>query len=114
MRNEEFPEREPCAIMDLLRIIALKRLRDFWANHADAEQPLRAWYAEAEAARWNHPTDIKKRYVHASILGENRVVFNIGGNKYRLVVVVHYNTGTVYVRFVGTYAEYDRVQVEEV
>ena len=71
-----------------MRIIAKRTLREFWEKpeHRDAEQPLKAWYAEARNATWSTPADIKARYRHASIVGNNRVVFNIAGNKYRLVV----------------------------
>ena len=69
-----------------MRVIALSTLRTFWERHPDAEQPLRAWNAEAKKAEWQTPNDIKREYPFASIVGGNRVVFNIGGNKYRLVV----------------------------
>jgi mRNA interferase HigB len=92
-----------------MRIIAVKTLREFWERHADAEQPLKSWYKEAADTRWNEPNDIKRRYPSADILPENRVVFNIKGNTYRLIVKIHYNTGIVFIRFVGTHAEYDRV-----
>ena len=98
-----------------MRVIALKRLRQFWeSGHADAEQPLRAWYLEASQADWAGPHDIKARYAHASLLGANRVIFNIGGNKYRLITVVDYVRGGVLIRWVGTHAEYDRINAEEV
>ena len=70
---------------------------------------LQAWYAEASAAAWKTPAAIKSAYGSASILADNRVVFNICGNKYRLVVKVHYNTGFMFVRFIGTHAEYDGI-----
>jgi mRNA interferase HigB len=92
-----------------MRVIALKALRDFWLNHADAETALRAWCADAYKAYWSRPEDIKRTYRNASILPNNRVVFNIRGNTYRLVVSVSYATGIVYIRFIGTHAEYDRV-----
>ena len=98
----------------MMRIIALRTLREFWEKpeHRDAEQPLKAWYAEARHAMWRTPADIKDHYRHVSIVGDNRVVFNIAGNKYRLVVKFHYNTGTGFVRFIGTHVEYDRIDVE--
>jgi mRNA interferase HigB len=97
-----------------MRIIAKRTLREFWEQpaHRDAEQPLKAWHAEAKNATWRTPADIKAHYRHASIVGNNRVVFNIAGNKYRLVVKFHYNTGVGYVRFVGTHEEYDAIDVE--
>ena len=92
-----------------MRIIALRALREFWKKHPDAEVPLRAWYALASRAPWRNPSDIKAAYRNASFLANNRVVFNIKGNDYRLVVAVHYNRGLMFVRFVGTHEEYDRV-----
>jgi mRNA interferase HigB len=99
-----------------MRIIALGTLRDFWRNplHRDAEQPLRAWYRDALRANWQAPDDIKATYRNASILKSNRVVFNIKGNDYRLIVAVHYDRGHVYIRFVGTHREYDAVDAETV
>ncbi len=98
-----------------MHIISRKRLKDFWeAGHADAEQPLRAWFAITRAARWSAPADIKQLFPHASFLADNRVCFNIGGNKYPLIVRVMYSTQRVYVRFVGTHAEYDKIDANEV
>ena len=92
-----------------MRIIARKTLKDFWAKHADAEQALRAWYHEAIHADWKTPQAIKDDYRGADILPDNRVVFNIKRNHYRLVVKIHYNTGIVFIRFVGTHREYDQI-----
>ncbi len=92
-----------------MRIISLKRLREFWEAHADAEQSLKAWYKEACESDWRKPNDIKKRYPSADPIPGNRVVFNIKGNTYRLVVKIHYNTGIVYIRFAGTHPEYDKI-----
>lgn len=97
-----------------MRIIAIKTLRQFWERHADAEGYLTAWFAEANKARWKGPQDILDHYRSADILPDNRVVFNIKGNQYRLVVKVHYNTGLVYVRFVGTHAEYNKIDAETI
>ena len=97
-----------------MRIISKKKLREFWERHADAKEPLLAWYREVEKEDWNTPVQMKERYPNASILGGNRVVFNIKGNDYRLVAKINYSGRTVYVRFVGTHAEYDRVNVREV
>jgi mRNA interferase HigB len=88
-----------------MRVISVRVLREFWEIHAGAEQALKAWYREANAAEWNTPDDIKQRYRSTDILTGNRVVFNIKGNHYRLVVKIHYNTGIVYIRFVGTHSE---------
>lgn len=92
-----------------MRIIARSTLREFWINHPDAEEALQAWYDDAERVQWKTPSDIKTTYQSASFVSNNRVVFNIRGNHYRLIVHIHYNTQIVYIRFVGTHAEYDRV-----
>ena len=92
-----------------MRVIARKTLRDFYEEHADSKSALDAWFHEAVAARWQEPQDLKTRYPSADILPGDRVVFNIKGNHYRLIVKIHYNTGIVFVRFVGTHAEYDKV-----
>jgi len=97
-----------------VRVIAKKSLRGFWERHPDAEEPLLAWYREAEGADWDSPAAVKAKYGNASILANNRVVFNIKGNSYRLVVRINYPYRVVYVRFVGTQAEYDAVDAEEV
>lgn len=99
-----------------MRIIARKTLKTFWGKpeHRDSEQPLKAWFAEAKKAKWKRPQDIKDHYRNASIVGKDRVVFNIAGNKYRLVAAVKYEFGILYVRFLGTHQQYDKVDVEEV
>ncbi len=99
-----------------MRIISRKTLRLFWEKpeYAEAEQPLKAWFKEASNADWASPAAIKAAFGNASIVGNNRVVFNIGGNKYRLVVRVNYPYRVMYVRFVGTHAQYDRINVEEI
>jgi len=83
-------------------------------SHPDAEQPLRAWYTEAKKASWSSPAEIKRIYRSVSILSDNRVVFNIKGNTYRLVVVVEYSQGKMFIRFVGTHAEYDRIDATRI
>lgn len=97
-----------------MRIIARKALKDFWAKHPDAEQPLKIWFKETKGAAWKAPSDIKVLHRHASILKGGRVVFNIGGNKYRLVAKINYATGIVFIRFVGTHQQYDKINVETV
>lgn len=97
-----------------MRIVALKTLREFWIQHPDAEQPLRAWHDEVSRAEWRAPTDIKAQFGNASILKGRRVVFNIKGNRYRLVAALAYHTGLVFVKFVGTHAEYDHIDAETV
>jgi mRNA interferase HigB len=99
-----------------MRIIARKTLRTFWekAGHRDAEQPLKAWFSEAKKARWKRPQDIKDLYRSASFVGKERVVFNIGGERYRLVAALRCDLGILFVRFVGTHQQYDRIKAEEV
>lgn len=95
-------------------VIAVSTLRDFWAKHPKAETPLRAWYADASRAVWETPGDIKAAHRNASFVGSNRVVFNIKGNDFRLVVAVHYNRRMMFVRFVETHAEYDAINAERI
>lgn len=97
-----------------MRIVAVGTLRDFWARHPDAEQPLRAWYDEARHAGWATPQDLRDHYASASFVGTNRVVFNIKGNQYRLVVAVAWRFQAVYIKFVGTHADYDRIDAATV
>ncbi len=97
-----------------MRIIANGTLRDFWGLFPDAEESLLAWYREVEKEDWDTPAKVKAKYGNASIVGDNRVVFNIKGNDYRLVVKINYEYRVVYVRFVGTHAKYDKINVEEV
>ena len=97
-----------------MKVIAVRTLRSFWERHPDSEQPLKAWYDEAKHAIWSTPQDIRNHYVSASFVGRNRVVFNIKGNDYRLIVAVHYNRGMMFIRFVGTHAEYDRIDASTI
>jgi mRNA interferase HigB len=94
-----------------MRIISRKTLREFWERHPDARQPLQAWYADVKHAAWKTPADIKDTYRNASVVANNRVVFNIKGNKYRLVIAIQYEFGIVYIRFVGTHQEYAKIDV---
>ncbi len=97
-----------------MRVIAKKALREFWEEYPDSEQHLIAWYKEASEADWATPHDIKREYPSASILRNNRVVFNIKHNKYRLIVRINYDYGQVWVRFVGTHTQYDQVDAESI
>ena len=92
----------------------MSTLRAFWQRHPDAEQPLNAWYEEATSATWTQPADIKARYRSASVLKNRRVVFNIKGNDYRLIVAIAYRLQIVYVKFVGTHQEYGAVDAETI
>ena len=97
-----------------MRVIAKRTLREFWEKHEDCEQQLKAWYHEAENAYWKTPNDIKKEYPSASFLITNRVVFNIKGNHYRLIVKINFDFGIVWIRFIGTHAEYDKIDATKI
>ncbi|MDP3281366.1 MAG: type II toxin-antitoxin system HigB family toxin, partial [Nitrosomonas sp.] len=100
-----------------MRIIALSTLKTFWENdpsYADATQPTLAWYRHALKANWTKPAEIKADFKNASILKDDRVVFNIAGNKYRLVVWINYAYNVVYICFIGTHAQYDQIDVQTI
>ena len=97
-----------------LRVIAKKILRDFWGKHSDSQQQLKAWFQEASKAKWKNPNEVKTEYPSASILPDNRIVFNIKGNNYRLIVKVNYDYQILWIRFIGTHAEYDKVNAEKI
>jgi mRNA interferase HigB len=96
-----------------MRIVAKRTLREFWERYPDAEEPLLAWYREVEKEDWTKPSQVKDKFRSVSFVGD-RVVFNIKGNDYRLVVKINYPYRVVYVRFVGTHEEYDEIDVKEV
>ena len=98
-----------------MRILSRRTLLDFWTSHKDSEQPLKAWFSEVERAEWKSPNDVKQRYRSADFLSNDRVVFNIKGNTYRLIVHVRYAPAClVYIRFIGTHAEYDKIDANTV
>lgn len=97
-----------------MRIIAISHLKAFWEIYPDAEQPLLAWIDEARKANWSHPAAIKAQFRNASILKSRRVVFNIKGNEYRLVVAIAYRFGAIYIKFVGTHRQYDAIDADTV
>jgi len=99
-----------------MRVIAKCSLVRFWCRpeYKDSEGALRSWYEEAAKAIWKNPQDVKAQYWNASICGNNRVVFNIAGNKYRLVVEMQYQAGIVWVKFIGAHAQYDQINLESV
>ena len=97
-----------------MRVIAKKILREFWEKHNDAEDQLKTWFKEASKANWNKPNDIKAEYAKASILKQSRVVFNICGNKYRLIIEINYARQWVFIRFIGTHTEYDKINAEKI
>lgn len=92
-----------------MRIISRKALRKFWEKHPDTEQPLRAWLKNVTQAAWKTPADVKNSYRSASFIANDRVIFNIKGNHYRIVIAIKYRYGVVYIRFVGTHSEYDKI-----
>lgn len=97
-----------------MRVIARKTLRDFWEKHADCEQQLKTWYQETEKAGWQNLHELKQDYPNASILQNNRVVFNIKGNNYRLIVKFSFDYQMAWIRFVGTHAEYDKINANTI
>lgn len=99
-----------------MHIIKRKTLVEFYkqSGHEDAKRALEAWFYEAKHAQWSSPAEIKAKYRSASILKDNRVIFNIAGNKYRLVVRINYDSKTVFIRFIGTHKEYDKINAEVV
>lgn len=97
-----------------MRIIKELPLHDFWVRHADAEKPLRLWIHDCKAATWKSVAEVKAYARSADYVGNQRWVFNVGGNKYRLVVALCFKTGYALVKFIGTHAEYDRIDVETV
>ena len=99
-----------------MRIVSHKKLKDFYSQpgRMDAKTPLERWYAIAEDAAWNGLTDIRKDYASTGFVGNQHYVFNIGGNKYRLVVVAKFVMGYIFIRFVGTHEEYDKIDASTV
>lgn len=104
-------------IIQCMRIIALSTLKKFWGQnraYADAIEPTLAWYRHALKADWATPTDVKRDFGNASILEGGRVVFNIAGNKYRLIVWINYAYRVVYIRFIGTHTQYDQIDAQSI
>ena len=97
-----------------MRVIAKKTLREFWQKHKDCEQQLKSWYQETSKAKWKSPKDIKREYPSASFLADNRVVFNIKGNHYRVICKINYDYLIVWIRFVGTHANYDTIDATKI
>jgi len=99
-----------------MRVIAKKTLKDFYENslYSDSKSSLEAWYKEALKASWNNPNQIKEQYSSASVVGNNRIVFNIHGNKYRLIVKINYDAKIVFIRFIGTHKQYDSIDATEI
>ena len=97
-----------------MRIISRKILTNYWEKHLEAEQALKSWFDEVSEALWKSPNELKLQYRNVSIISNKRVVFNIHGNKYRLVVDVEYRIGIVFTVWIGTHKEYDRINVKEI
>ncbi|HTO96070.1 MAG TPA: type II toxin-antitoxin system HigB family toxin [Myxococcales bacterium] len=96
-----------------MNVISRKRLIAFWRSHPEARGPLSAWFSELKKARWTGAAGVRARFPSASLVGQDRIVFNIAGNKYRLVVRVNYPYRVMYIRFIGTHREYDEIDVAE-
>ncbi len=96
-----------------MRIIAKATPRDFWEAHSDAENALRAWIQIAKAAKWANSAEIRESVPTASVVGKRRIVFNICHNDYRLIVAVAFTYQIIYIRFIGTHAEYDGIAARE-
>lgn len=96
------------------RIIAKRTLREFWEKHADSEQYLKTWYETAKNSNWASPNDVKQTYINASILKDSRIVFNIKGNTYRLIVKFNFDRQWAFIRFIGTHSEYDNINANTI
>ncbi len=97
-----------------MRVISIKILREFWEIHSDCQQQLKSWFQETRKAEWKNPNEIKLEYPSASLLGDNRVVFNIKGNHYRIIVKINFEYKMVWIRFVGTHSEYDKIDANKI
>ncbi|WP_299355735.1 type II toxin-antitoxin system HigB family toxin [Mucilaginibacter sp.] len=97
-----------------MRVIAKSTLREFWEKHSDCEQQLKSWYQEASRANWRNSNEIKTEYPSASILQDNRIVFNIKGNNYRLIIRINFAYQMIWIRFVGTHSEYDKIDANKI
>jgi mRNA interferase HigB len=99
-----------------VRIISTATLKSFYLQptYRQAEQPIKVWVAVTKAASWNNPPDVKKSFNSADILKNNRVVFDLGGNKYRLIAKISFAVGIVYVRFIGTHTQYDKIDADSI
>ena len=97
-----------------MRVIAKRILREFWEKQTDSEEQLKTWYRETSKALWTSPIKIKSEYPKASILKSGRVVFNICGHKYRLIVQINYSRQWVFIRFIGTYRDYDKIDADKI
>ena len=97
-----------------MRIVAKGTLRKFWTKHKDCEEQLKSWFNEVSKTEWNNPNELKNEYPSASILEDNRIVFNIKGNNYRLIVKINYEYRIIWIRFIGTHGEYDKINATKI
>ena len=97
-----------------MRIISKKTLREFWEKHQDSQNQITAWYHYAKRANWRKSSDIKEQFRNVSIISSNRIVFNICGNKYRLVIKINFEAQLIFIRFIGTHKQYDEIEVKEI
>jgi len=99
-----------------MRIIAFRTLKEFWVKpeYADSEVPLRSWYHDSKSATWQNPNELKHQYKNASIIGDGRIVFNIKGNTYRLIVSIDYDFQIIFIRFIGTHLQYDKIDAKTI
>jgi mRNA interferase HigB len=99
-----------------MRIIAFRTLREFFEKpeYSDSEPSLRAWYHDAKTAEWKSPNELRQQYKYASFVGEGRVVFNIKGNDYRLIVAIDYEFQVIFIRFIGTHNQYDKIDTKTI
>jgi mRNA interferase HigB len=97
-----------------MRIIARSTLRDYWEQFPDAETPLKSWFSEARKATWKNFNQLKHQFGNASVVGNDRVVFNVKGNTYRLVVAIDYEKQILWIRFIGTHRAYDKIDVKTI
>lgn len=101
-------------ISSIVRVIAKRVLRDFWVKHTDSEEPLKSWFRETEKSSWKNINELKKDYPYASILKGNRIVYNIKGNNYRLIVRFNFEHQICWIRFIGTHADYDKIDANTI
>ena len=96
------------------RIFSKSTLREYWEKHPDSEQYLKTWYETVMNSKWKSPNDVKETFVHASVLKNNRIVFNIKGNSYRLVAKFNYEKQWIFVKFIGTHSEYSKINANTI
>ncbi|HXB42066.1 MAG TPA: type II toxin-antitoxin system HigB family toxin [Bacteroidia bacterium] len=97
-----------------MHVISRLKLIEFWAKHKDAEVPLRLWFKKVEQSKWKNINEVKNDFPYADYVGNNRIVFNIKGNTYRIVVIIFFDGQKTYIRFVGTHAKYDKIDAKTI